>query len=351
MLYILVNSILFSLRLSMSRQRVLRNQVFYIVISFLFFFSALRFEVGCDWNGYLRHYLAADVLDWSDPSIGVEPIYWAILLGITEMGWPYPIINVISSVLFFVGILTLARRQPDPLGFLVLLFPILIINMPMSGIRQGAAIGIICIAFVAFIDRRPVWFVLWVLVAVGFHTSAIVFFSLLPFSTGKYSKKRFILTIILAIPSLFLVLLLSAVQEAVNRYVGTDSKAAGAIYRVGIIGLSGLYFFLFVQKKWQKSWPRDYSIVSIGAIGMMLSFVATIFSSVLGDRFAYYFIPIQAMLFARLPFLPFRSIGALHVVLPYVILLFIFVVWTQTSVIFEKCYMPYKSWIFGFPDG
>ena len=72
------------------------------------------------------------------------------------MGLPLPSFAIsLSSAIFFLGVHVLARRQPDPLGFLVLLFPILIINMPMSGIRQGAAIGLLCIAFVAFIDRRP----------------------------------------------------------------------------------------------------------------------------------------------------------------------------------------------------
>lgn len=74
----------------------------------------------------------------------------------------------------------LARRQPDPLGFLVLLFPILIINMPMSGIKQGAAIGLICIAFAAFIDKKLFWFTAWTLLASTIHNSAIVFLLLIP---------------------------------------------------------------------------------------------------------------------------------------------------------------------------
>ncbi|MDA9331881.1 EpsG family protein [bacterium] len=351
MLYVVINSTLFLLRISLSRQRILRDYIFYITIAFLFLFSAFRYEVGCDWSGYLIQYSNPFFRDWSELSIAFEPIWWAILLGVNEMNWPYPTLNIISSAVFFVGILLLARRQPDPLGFLVFLFPILIINMPMSGIRQGAAIGLICIAFIAFIDRRPLWFSFWVLLAVGFHASAIVFFTLLPFSTARFSIKRFMFATILAIPGLILVFMMSAAQQAISRYIGTGNEAAGAIYRVGLIGLSGLYFLLFMRKKWQIAWPRDYSLAVINAFGMMLVFVVLLFSSVIADRFAYYLVPIQAMFFARLPFLPFRSNWALHVILPYIGLLLIFVVWTQTSWHFEKCYMPYKSWIFGFPDG
>ena len=80
-------------------------------------------------------------------------------------------------VQFFWGIHVFAKRQPDPLSFLILTFPILIINMPMSGIRQGAVIGLICIALVHFSDCRPLKFIMWVLIASGFHLSAIVFTS------------------------------------------------------------------------------------------------------------------------------------------------------------------------------
>ena len=42
---------------------------------------------------------------------------------------------------------------------LAVAFPILVINMPMSTIRQAAAIGIMCFAYNAFNDRRSILFV------------------------------------------------------------------------------------------------------------------------------------------------------------------------------------------------
>jgi hypothetical protein len=138
---------------------------------------------------------------------------------------------------------------------------------------------------------------------------------------------------------------------AVDRYIGTGIDAFGAIYRVGIIFLSGVYFFYFIRKKWMRKFPEDYSLASIGAIGMAIIVVLLPLSSVIADRFAYYLIPIQAMIFARLPFLPFKANKNLHVALPYVVLLLVFIVWTQTSSNFERCYMPYDSWILGMPEG
>ena len=351
MLYVGLTNLLFLLRFALARNGGLRKQIYFLVLATLFVFSAFRFQVGCDWSGYYYQYLGARNFDWSSVTEIREPIWWAILGWIQSMGLPYPVANIASSAVFFLGVHILARRQPDPLGFLVLLFPILIINMPMSGIRQGAAIGVLCIAFVAFIDRRPLWFAFWVVVAAGFHSSALIFMLLLPVATGRYTRNRLLLAAILAVPGAIFLATGEAAEVASSRYVGTGIDAAGAAFRVGMLGLSALYFFLFLRKKWLRTWPQDYSLASIGAIGMALAFLLIPVSTVIGDRFGYYLIPIQAVIFARIPFLPFRANAALHAALPYLGLLLVFTVWSQLSWHFKQCYIPYQSWIFGFPGG
>ena len=287
--------------------------------------------------------------DWSSVTEYREPIWWAILGGIRNMGLPYPVTNIISSAIFFLGVHVLARRQPDPLGFLILLFPILIVNMPMSGIRQGAAIGLLCIAFVAYIDRRPIRYALWVVLAAGFHTSALIFILLLPLAAGSFSRNRLMLAAALSVPVLYLLAATESADIAISRYFGTGVEAAGASFRIAFLALSGLYFFLFLKNSWLRTWPRDHSIVTIGAIGMGLLLVLIPVSTVLADRFGYYFIPIQTMIFARIPFLPFRTFAALHSALPYLGVLLIFTVWTQLSWHFEQCYIPYQIWFFDVP--
>jgi len=351
MLYLGIANMLFLLRYALASAQGARRQIYYVVLWALFLFSAFRFQVGCDWSGYYYQYLGAANIEWSLIFNRRDPIWWATLVGIREVSLPYPVANIISSAVFFTGVHVLARRQPDPLGFLVLLFPILIINMPMSGIRQGAAIGLLCIAFAAFIDRRPIWYAFWVVVATGFHASALIFLLLLPLATGRYTKSRLILAAFLAIPGAFFLASGESAEVASIRYIGTGVEAFGAVFRVGILGLSALYFFLFVRKKWMRIFPQDYSIVSIGAIGMALAFLLIPVSTVIADRFGYYLIPIQAMIFARLPYLPFKSNHALHSALPYLLLLLVFGVWTQFSGHFQKCYIPYNSWFFGLPGG
>ena len=351
MLYLGLTIALFFLRFALAGKTAFSKQVYFFVLFGLFLFSAFRYQVGCDWSGYYYQYLAAADLDWSSIMDKREAIWLAILGWIQDEGLPYPVANVASSAVFFLGVHVLARRQPDPLGFLVLLFPILIINMPMSGIRQGAAIGLLCIAFAAFIDRRPFWYAFWVIVAAGFHVSALAFVLLLPLATGSYTRTRLLLAAILAVPSAYVLTTGEAAEIATERYIGTGIDAAGAVFRLGILGLTTLYFFLFMSKKWKRIFPKDYALASVGAIGMVLSFLLLPISSVIGDRFGYYLIPIQTMMFARLPFLPFHVNKALHSALPYLGLLIVFIVWSQLSRHFQQCYIPYQSWLFGFPGG
>lgn len=351
MLYVVMTILLFLLRYALANQGGARNQIYVFVISGLFLFSAFRYMVGCDWNGYYVQFIRAGNLDWSTLTKIREPIWWASLSWISIQGWPYPIVNVLSSLVFFVGVHILARRQPDPLGFLVLLFPILIVNMTMSGIRQGAAIGLLCIALTSFIDRRPLRYASWVLLAGGFHASVLIFMLLLPVASGRYTRSRLAVAALLAIPGAYFLASSDAAELATARYVGSGNDAAGSAFRVGILGLTALYFFLFARDKWLSTWPRDFGLASAGAMGMALAFLIVPISSVIGDRIGYYFIPIQAMIFARLPFLSFRQSAAWHSAAPYLGLLLVFTVWSQLSWHFQECYVPYQTWIFGFPGG
>lgn len=280
-----------------------------------------------------------------------EPLWWITIELLQRLELSYPWLNVTSSAIFFAGIHTLARRQPDPLAFLILLFPILILNMPMSGIRQGAAIGLMCIAFTAFVDRRLVRFIMWTAVAAGFHSSSLLFLLLTPLVGGSYSKKRIFAAGLLAIPGSLLIVTGEGAEVAILRYVDSNIDAFGAAYRTGTLFLSAIFFYWFLRRQWKVAFPFDYKLASLGALMMLAVFPLTAVSSVIADRLGYYFIPLQAMIFARTPFLVHRSQSRILTAAPYLGLALVLLVWTATSWHFSLCYIPYKTWLFGFPDG
>ena len=351
MLYFSITIFLFLLCFIFKNNYQLRNQLYYIIFFLLFIFSTFRYQVGCDWYGYYKLFIRYEKIDWLNFSANTDPLSHMIFDLTFDSGLAYPYAYIPFGIISFIGIHFLARRQPNSLSFLAFLFPILIINITMSAVRQSAAIGIICIAFTAFIDRKPFMFAFFVILASAFHTSAIVFMLLLPFASGRYNHTRLAIASFLALPGLLLLFDTTEAQRAVSVYVGTGREAFGAIFRLAVIGLTGMYFIIFVKNKWKNYFPKEYSLVSIGSIIMILSFFLLPFSTIISDRFGYYLIPIQAMIFARLPYLPFKANHLLNILIPYFGLLIFLFVWTQTSWIFEECYVPYKSWLFGIPEG
>lgn len=315
----------------------------------LFLFAAFRFEVGCDWSGYLNQYWVYADRPWAEALAERESL-WALLFVLQgELGLVYPWINVASSALFFAGMHALARRQPDPLAFLVLLFPILIVNMPMSGIRQGAAIGVLGFALVALLDGRLWRYVLLVLVAGAIHASAVGFLLLAPFVVDRYSWRNLAVAGILALPGMAALLRTDSAAVAIDRYVDSGVDAFGAAFRAALLFVTAAFYFLVLRRRWADRFPDDFKLVEIGAILMLLPLCVVPLSSVIADRVGYYLIPVQAVIFARLPLLP-GSYGRLVVWAPYVGLLVVFAVWVARSDLFALCYLPYRTWLFGLPE-
>jgi len=348
--YLVIFIFLVLLRYALQQKPRVRVQIYPLVLFALFLFAAFRFEVGCDWSGYFNQYKTQSYSTFDKALAQQEPLWWALMEGIHQLDLAYPWVNVLSSGFFFYGVHVLARRQPDPLGFLVLLFPVLIINLPMSGIRQGAAIGILCIAFVAFMDKRLLRFVVLTLLASTIHSSAIVFLLLAPLVQGEFTKKRLAAAAALAVPGTLVLLSGEAAQLATTRYVGTGVDALGAAFRVGLLLITGGAYFWLLRTKWRQSYLQDYKLVSVGALIMLGMLLLLPISSVIGDRLGYYLVPIQAMIFARIPYLPIRKNKAFLSAAPYLGFGLMFIVWIYFSWHFNKCYVPYDTWLFGIPD-
>jgi hypothetical protein len=328
-----------------------RRLTFAIALVFLFVFVGFRYEVGCDWGGYAlifdaaRDSTIAESLQKSEAAFSLANY----MLNYYELDYPY--INVISAVFFFTGLCALARRQPDPLGFLILAFPVLIINLSMSGIRQAMALGIICFAYNAFIDRKAIRYVALVMFAVTFHSSAIVFLVLAPF-IGR--NRSFLLNLamaaVLAYVGTFLYRetfdMYSAryVDLDSEQYMGAQAQAAGAVYRCGLLALTGAAFILLLNERWIDTSPHDHMLVWVGSYLMLAVLPLSVFSSVIGDRFGYYLNPIQLIILVRLPVL-FRTRNPIGVAtVPYAVSGIVLGTWAYASELFQLCYIPYKFW-------
>ena len=87
-----------------------------------------------------------------------------------------------------------------------------------------------------------------------------------------------------------------------------------------------------------------------GAAMMLVCFLSLSGATMIGDRFAYYLIPLQAAFFARIPYMEIKNWKSLWVATPYAMNLALFSVWILLSGFFQTCYLPYNTWILGQPD-
>jgi hypothetical protein len=320
-----------------------RNNLYYVCLLGLFIFVGFRYKVGCDWGGYLQIFNDTGRREAPDEARPTEAAFWAAnkLLHYFELEYPY--INVISSAAFFLGLHVLAKRQPNPLSILTLAFPILILNLAMSGIRQAIALGFLCFAYNAFVDKRLVRYILFVMLASGFHTSAMFFLALTPFVQGEYSRKRIATSGLLALPGVYY-LLTTHVEFYTRRYVGAGAEAAGAPFRTGLLALTGIVFLWFLDRKWKAQSIQDYKLVKIFSYMLAATFPVALYSSVIGDRFGYYLTPIQLIILARLPILVQRRYSDTVAFAPYAAGALVLATWIGFSALFEICYLPYQTW-------
>ncbi|MFN3590969.1 MAG: EpsG family protein [Thermaurantiacus sp.] len=348
-LYSWVYLLLGGLRLTLAGQPGLQRQIYWLVLLFLFLFVAFRFEIGCDWSGYLNQFDLQRDGGFAETLEARDPAWWTLLEAVHVLGLPYPWINVGTALIFFTGIHMLAQRQPDPLAFLILLFPVLVIQMPMSALRQACAIGVMCMAFCAFMDARLFRFIALTAVAALFHASAALFILLAPLVRGRLTPGRILAAAVLALPGGLVLLSGELAEIARDRYLDSGLEAYGAVYRVAVLSLTGLFFFVMMRRPWNQQFPADVRFATIGAGIMVALFGVVQLSSVIGDRIGYYMIPIQAMLFARIPYLRLGPLRPLFTIGPWLGLGFLLTYWTLSSFHFGVCYRDYRSWMFGFP--
>src|SRR5690606_18729184 len=112
---------------------------------------------------------------------------------------------------------------------------------------------VMCIAYNAFVDRQTIRFVILVLIASAIHSSAMVFLLLTPLVIGPYSRSRLALAAALAIPGTLLMLGAPSAALAIDRYIDSGLEAFGAAYRVGLLALTGLAFFVLLRRPWQST--------------------------------------------------------------------------------------------------
>ena len=323
---------------------------FYLLI--LIVFIGLRHEVGGDWAHYLRHYNNPFSFNFFKLDMRSDYLYELISFFFYNFGLSYHYINLVLSIFFVISIYKFAKIQPSVSLALVVSFPIVIVIMGMGFSRQGAALAFVIFAYLEIIKKNKFNYLLFTLCAVLFHKSSMFLLLMYPLLDNKIKIKNIIFTLIMVLGFAYLVqkdlyILFNnylGMKLTSNAESGTYLKSDGAIMRVGLNLIASLIFLFFSKEICvEKNERKLFLILSFICI---ISFFFIFKYDVFVDRFNYFIMPLQILVFSRFPFIFNKKNMVLFFRLSISLFyLLIFLVWAYFS-IHSYAWFPYNNIIF-----
>lgn len=271
-----------------------------------------RHEVGADWFIYVPMFQDTavrsfgEVLSLSDP--GYFALNWLVAQADGSVYW----VNFVCALVLAWGTVVFCRRQPNPWLALLAAVPYMLIVVGMGYTRQSVALGFALVGLAALADGRVRAFVIAVSIGALFHKSAVL---LLPIAALAASRNRlltgfFVLTTTVLV---YYLLLRDSTEALWTNYVEADMQSEGGAIRVAMNAVPAVLLMVFrhrlepdAQQRKLWLWVAVLALACVPLVGMASTAV---------DRVALYLIPLQLVVFSRLPRLAATTSGRTSLVL------------------------------------
>ena len=314
-----------------NRNNFRKKQFVFVVFGIMTLISALRAStIGIDLDlHYAKNYELISSVNWSD-----IPIF--ATLKQYELGYCYftKLLTYISSNVQFYIIITsiiiyglhgyfFYKKSEDVILSSSLFMFFCLFYMYMNIIRQAVAVSILLLAYLIFSESKKkvhnyVVFVLLVILASVFHSSAILCLVYLLFDKLKFTKIHMLLGIVVTAliyvgySSVYkFVLSILGGNDKYSSYLDSEKYGVGhmnsqSIYYVIItLGafLLGYYILVWKDKTSNKLFAKqEYKVKSNESFMLYMSFIAfacrlLIFKMSIISRFTFYFIPFVLILY------------------------------------------------------
>lgn len=321
-----------------------------IWILFLIVFVGTRLETGCDFGAYVHRYNFFNVSATIRQIItNIEPGFQLITYLVKSNGFSYVWFNVLCAIGFFLLVRIFISYHPSPILLLTIMFPILIVQLSMSGIRQALAVGFFMLAVISFVKGSRVLVGIYILVGATFHQSIIVFLPL-ALMVGRSISTVKIGAGLLIVGPISAFLLLERLTIYSDRYIeqiyGTQ-ESAGALLRLGLMLITFL-FFEFNKAEVKNLFPNFYPVIRLFSLITFALIPVALISTVALHRFSFYILPVQLFTLALLPYVLSDTKKTLNKYQLSVIGLYgmYILVWFTFSRHANVCYSPYNSYLF-----
>jgi hypothetical protein len=259
----------------------------------------LRWETGGDWGNYDRMVQSAL---WSTDRLALfdDPAFVLLSRTAAETHYGMLVITMVSAVFMAAGLTRFCLSQPRPWLSLAAAVPYLVVVLGMGYIRQGMAISLFMIALSDVGRHSSVRYALWIGAAAMIHSTAIV---LLPMVV-VISRTNF--AVRAGAAALLLVLFAYAAESArgelfVTNYVDAEMTSSGAVIRLLMTAIAGGMLLYWRSRFDLDPTERKVTYVLSAAAIVAFGLVAVFPSSTVIDRAGLYLLPLQCMVYARLP--------------------------------------------------
>jgi hypothetical protein len=275
-----------------------RNLLLLVAGLFAACLIGLRYRVGADWTNYEIIFETNRYVDFFGTFGRSDPAYALVNWIAHQLEFGIWFVNLICALLFAWGLVSFARRQPNPWLAVLVAIPYLVIVVAMGYTRQAVALGFV-LAGLAALDRKSVFrFAIYIFCAVAFHKSAIIVLPIVALAAAN--QRIFWLPILLGLTLvLYDWFVADALDDMVSNYRTYQSE--GAMIRVAM-NLPPAILFLLFQRRFeltpqQRTLWRNFSLAAVFTLVALV--VAT--GSTAVDRLALYLLPLQVFVLARLP--------------------------------------------------
>lgn len=283
-------------------------------------FLCLRYDTGYDWPDYKMVYEAApSFLDMISEGVFAysnmfqkEPLFLLLISVLKLISRDYQLlIAVISIIEVYCFSIFLRRFSLDQTFVFAATISWLLFTLYMSTLRQGLAVSMFFLFFIAYFERRWVAATVWGILAVMFQYSAIgyfvLFFASFYLRSTRLTKSVFLLCWLLAIGgldlsrqflSLFLNIGISFIDAKLAYYLYELNQEVNAFDRVYAIFYPILIYLVIFHFDEQDESELDPAIRVIRGLSLAYLFIMVFFLEfpLIRNRLQYLVLPMNYLL-------------------------------------------------------
>lgn len=284
-------------------------------------------SIGSDVVGYgMRNYNMAYRSDSFSEYFNVyvtsvlsEPAYHFIVYIFSRFSENYHIglfvYNLIFLLFAYAGMRRYKKILDTPIWIGMLLYYLALYNISLNIMRQSIAVSIIFFASSYLFENKYIKFILYVIIAMAFHSSGLIGFLFLPMylimnqDRGIKESKQIvqaivfimIVCIVLAVGSKLVEWLVASGIIRTN-YLNYLSSGAYASHRISVVSvlLYLLYVLIYLMHYRRINRRKQYSLFFfMFSCLMLISMFGSLVSNYI-SRVSYYFMPLQMLSFANI---------------------------------------------------